>query len=86
MAIFLGILQALAAIPALAGLFDQFSAWYVAQRISSMKAEDADAIRKAVVDHDQRAIENAIGSTKTGELSGAPGTIVINGPPGGLPK
>lgn len=86
MSVFLSILKVLAAIPALIGTFDEFASWYVTLRISIMKKENADAIRKAVQAHDQRSIEKAYGDPQAGEPSGINGTIILDHPPDWLPK
>lgn len=86
MTVFLGLLQAIASIPALVGLFDQFTAWYVQKRVAAMKAQDLDVIREALATHDQRPIEQQISSPVAGLPSGDPGTIIVDGSAIGLPK
>jgi hypothetical protein len=84
MTLILSLLKALAvATPALIKLSEAFVAWYIEQRWKSMERGLSDAIRKAIDKHDQRDIEEAIGSPTAGEPSGIPGTIIVDKPHGG---
>jgi hypothetical protein len=78
----LAVLKALAAIPAMKEAFDQFVSWYVRQKIEAMRKEDREAIKEAVLEHDQRRLEHAIGNPNAGEPSGIPGTIIVDDLPG----
>lgn len=51
-----------------------------------MHKEDREAIRKAIYEHDQRDLERQIGSSSPGEVSNAPGTIIVDELPNVLPK
>lgn len=59
-----------------------FIAEYAKHQISTMKKENRDAIKKAIDEQDQRDLEKAMGSTKVGEVSGIPGTEIIDTLPG----
>ena len=85
-AVILGVLKALAAIPSLVSVFDEFMVWYVSNRVASMKADDAAAIKTALETYDQTPIENAFGSPSAGQVSSDPGAVFSDTPPGGLPK
>ena len=71
-----------AAIPVLKEWFDKVVAAYVVMKVSQMKKENRDAIKTAIIDQDQREMEDALGSTRTGEASGLPGTTVVDSLPG----
>ncbi len=70
------------ALPVLKSFFDQLVAYYVSHEIAKMKEENKAAIRKAILDHDQRGIEEKLGSDRAGELSGVPGTEIRDSLPG----
>lgn len=69
------------AIPVIDTWIEQLSAAYVASRLATMKKENSDAIRKALVDHDQRDLEKAIGSPNAGQKSGDSGAVITDKPP-----
>lgn len=69
------------AIPALKSLVDQFVTLYVSQVIQGMRAENIQAIRDALDKHDQRGLENAIGSPLAGKPSGDAGSVIVDAPP-----
>lgn len=66
------------AVPALKQLWDQILAAYIASQINTFNDEIKAAIRKAIHEHDQRDLEQAIGSVKSGEASGIPGAVVVD--------
>ena len=70
------------AVPVLKEWWDGLVAAYIALRISTMKKENREAIKKAITDQDQRDMEEALGSTKVGEASGIPGTVIVDSLPG----
>lgn len=70
------------AFPQLTEWFDRLAAVWVASRISSMKKEQADGIRTAINEHDQRELERAIGNPSAGEQSGVPGSEIRDTLPG----
>jgi hypothetical protein len=87
--IFSAVLAVLRSAPALAGLalkfisaVENFVTWFINNRIDQMAKENRDAIKKAVVDQDQRDLEKAIGSPTAGEPSGIPGTVIRDALPG----
>ena len=84
MAIFSTILAIAKAIPVLDSWLSQFMAFYTQQKIASMKDEDYQAVRKAVLERDQRDLEKAAGNPNPGEVSNAPGSEIISGPPPGV--
>lgn len=80
------ILALIKAIPIIDQWVQQLIAAYVGARIASMQKDNLDAIRKAIQDHDQRDLENAIGSPTAGKPSGDAGSVVIDDTPLGVPK
>lgn len=68
-------------IPALKSWFDFFIAEYVKLEVEKMKKEHRDAIKYAIENHDQRPLEKAIGSPKSGKHSGHAGTDVVDSLP-----
>lgn len=72
------ILALLKAIPALKSVWYQLVSDYVQHQISQMKEANREGIRKAIYEHDQRALETAIGSTKSGEISNRPGSSIVD--------
>lgn len=79
---FQAILSLLTTLPWLKQKVDEFIAWYVQIQIDSMKKDIQDGIRKAILDHDQRDLERAIGNSNAGEPSGIPGTSIVDDLPG----
>ena len=74
------------AIPKLKDAWDGLLAWYLKKKIDEMRADDREAIRKAVYEHDQRMLEKQIGNPTPGLPSGLPGTIIRDDvPPNVLP-
>lgn len=78
------ILAIFKAIPVLDSWFQQMVAAYVTARIASMKAENRDAIKKAVQEQDTRDLDKAVGAPDVGEIINAPGSTVQSGPPPGI--
>jgi flagellar biosynthesis protein FliP len=66
------------AVPALKQLWDQIIAAYIATQINTIKEEYKAAIRKAIYEHDQRDLEQAMGSAKSGEASGISGAVIVD--------
>ncbi len=58
------------AIPALEKLWEDVVTLYVAARIATMKRENKDAIRVVLEKHDQRPIEDQLGSDTAGKPTG----------------
>lgn len=81
MEIFTGILAIFKAIPVLDQWLEKFVTFYVEQKWKAMLEENRAAIRKALVEHDQRDIEKAIGNPEAGEPSKAPGVVIVDHPP-----
>jgi hypothetical protein len=52
------------------------------EKIKTMSKENRAAIKKAIDEQDQRDLEIAMGSTKPGEASGIPGTVITDSWPG----
>jgi hypothetical protein len=73
------------AIPILKGWFDELAAAYVQHEIDAFNEAVREGIRKAVVDHDQRALETTIGSPRAGLPSGQAGSETVDSLPG-VPK
>ena len=61
------------AVPILKELWEQAITLWINTQIDKMTKENRDAIKKAITEHDQRALEELI-STRPGEPSGLPGT------------
>lgn len=83
MSYILAFLQALAALPKLKELFDEFCAWYVESQYKQMKEERRRAIQLAVDSYNQIPLEEAIGNPNAGKPSGIPGTVIGTTPPPG---
>lgn len=77
--VFSAIIAVINLIPVIKGLFESFVSYYVAQQIADMKKENAEAIRKALQEHDQRYIEEMLGNPRAGEPSGLPGVVIRDG-------
>lgn len=73
-------------LPTLLKLIDKMASAYVAFRIGQMEKDIEIGVRKAIIDHDQRSLENAIGSPTAGKPSGIPGTDIRDTPPIGVRK
>lgn len=73
------------AIPIVDGWFQALVREYVKRRIARMKAENLDAIRLAIEEHDQRGLEKAIGNPRPGEPSNLPGVEIHDSLPGVKP-
>ena len=82
MSIIQAVLAILKAIPILDSWFERLAAAYVASRIQTMRAENRDAIKKAVEAHDTIDLEKAVGNPEPGAPSGIPGTVVRDKLPG----
>ena len=78
------ILAVLKAIPVLDSWFQELVALYVQARVASMKAENRDAILKAIQDHDTRPLEGVSGNPHPGDHSGETSSEIISGPPPGV--
>lgn len=70
------------AVPTLKTWWDQLLTMYVKHSINEMHEADKEALRKALNEHDQRDLETQLGSTISGEASGAPGTELRDTLPG----
>lgn len=75
-------------ITSVAKAFPKFKEWwdglivaYVETQKASMKKETKEAIRKAIDEDDQRPLEEVIGYSRAGELSGIPGSVVVDALP-----
>lgn len=86
MTIFGAIIAVIKAIPVLDSWFQSIASAYLQAQIASMKQENRDAIISAVQKFNQIPMENAIGSSTAGKVSGDAGSAVIDAPPPGLPK
>lgn len=75
-------LSIIEAIPAVKRLFEQLSKAYYEAVIEKMKAENAEAIRKAIAENDQRWIEKTMKSSTAGKPSGVPSTEERDSLPG----
>ena len=75
------IISIITLIPRVKAWFDELVSVYVQMKIASMKRENREAIRRAIIEHDQRDLEKAIGNPYPGEPSGEEGTEIIDGPP-----
>lgn len=75
------LLAILKAIPILDKWFQKLVVAYTQAKIDSMEKENREAIKKALNEHDQRPIETAMGSSTVGEMSGNPGTTVVDSLP-----
>jgi hypothetical protein len=79
------ILAVLKAIPVLDSWFQQLTVLYFNAQVSKMKAENRDAVKKALDEHDQRDLEKATGNSQhSGEHSGETSSEIISGPPPGV--
>lgn len=76
------ILAVCRAIPIVNSWMSELMAAYVQHQIAAMKAANVAAIRKALMEQDQRDIEKAIGSPRAGEKSGDPNTEIRKDLPG----
>lgn len=72
-AVFGGLVAFFKAIPIVNSWVQTFVVWYVNSQIDAMKAEDVAALKKAVIEKDQRDLEKAIGNPNAGGASGIPG-------------
>lgn len=70
------------AVPIVDKWVETFVAAYIAQKKQWIKKENHEAIKKSMETGDQRPVEEAMGSTRTGEISGIPGTSVVDSLPG----
>lgn len=70
------------AIPTVERWFSQLATAYKSEEIEKMKRENADAIRKALLENDQRWIERVIKSQAAGKPSGVPSTEIRDTLPG----
>lgn len=74
------------ALPIVDGWVKQLTQSYFNERYASWEKEDQDAIRKLVTDHDQRPLEQVLGSSTGGKVSGDAGAVVVDHlPPNVLP-
>lgn len=81
-AIFEGIAAIAGAIPVIDKWLQQFIAWYFNNQLASMRSDILAAVKKAIEEQDQRDLEKQMGSTKAGEPSGIPGTVIRDSLPG----
>lgn len=77
-----GIIAVAKAIPIVDSWLQLLMKEYFKSQIESMKKENLDAIRQSIDDHDQRYLEKILGSKKAGELSGLPGSVIVDHIPG----
>jgi hypothetical protein len=82
------ILAVAKAIPVVDGWLQQLTATYTQTTFANWKAANQVAVTKAVHDHDQIAIEQALGNPGAGGPSGQAGVTITNSPPPniGLPN
>ncbi len=73
------------AIPVIDKWLEELAAAYVKARVSAMKKETREAIKKALEIDDQRTIEETIGSSSAGQPTGAPGSVIVDSLPGVKP-
>ena len=85
MAVFSAIAAVFSAVPIFDAWLKSFVAWYASTQYAAFKAEDRAAIEKALDTFNQIGLEQAIGSTISGEHSNDPGTSVVDSLPG-VPK
>ena len=52
------------------------------EKIARAKVENRESIKDGIENQDQRRIEDAMGSTKTGEISGIPNAEIVDKLPG----
>lgn len=70
-------------IPIVQSWIQQLVTLYTVAQISNMSQENIDALKKAIEQQDQRDAETALGgSTISGQLSGTPGSTVVDTLPG----
>jgi hypothetical protein len=79
---FAGLTAFIKAVPVIKELVDRFITFYIEREIASMKKENAEAVTIAVLKHDQRPIEHALGSPNAGKPSGIPGVQIRDRIPG----
>jgi len=65
-------------IPVLKDAFEQLAAYYVQTQIETMKAENLEAVRLAILAKDQRAIEKALGSSHEGKPVDMAGSEIVS--------
>lgn len=70
------------AVPIVNNWIQELIVAFTNQRIDSMSKENRESIKKAIEQKDQRDLEKAMGSINAGELSGIPGTVVVDKLPG----
>lgn len=73
---FSALLAVIRALPIIKGWVDDFVAFYVDRQIAQMKRENLAAIRRVLMEQDQRDLEKVIGSPRAGEVSGDPNTQI----------
>lgn len=69
-------------VPAIKSAFDAFVSFYVSRQIEGMRSDHREGIRRAITEHDQRALEQAIRSPFAGQPSGLPGSVIRDTLPG----
>ena len=69
------------AIPSLERWWDDFMTMYFTLKVSEMRKENRDSIKKAIHEQDQRELETTIGYSQMGELSGVPSSDVVDALP-----
>ena len=75
------IVSIIKAISALDNLFQLVMVAYTQSQIASMRAENREAIKRSIAEHDQREAERVIGNPNPGEASGEEGTQIVDAPP-----
>ena len=79
---FATIIAIIKAIPTIKSWVDQLMVLYFKSQVASLRAADREAIRKAIDEHDQRDLENQIGSNNAGKPSGIAGSHYTSNIPG----
>lgn len=79
----LAIIMAIAKdVPIVDGWIKQLTTAYMLAKIAKMDKANRDALKKAIEEGDQRDLEIAMGSSGAGEMSGVPGSVVVDKLPG----
>ncbi len=80
------IIALLEAVPIAKKFVDSLLTIYIQRQIDVLHENDRAAIRQALVEHDQRAIEWQLGNSNSGEPSFLPGTHVVDSVAGVVPS
>lgn len=76
------ILALIQIVPTIKSAFDAFVSFYVSRQIEGMRSEHREGIRRAILEHDQRTLEQTIRSPVAGQPSGLPGSHLRDTLPG----